>query len=36
MSWPEIVERERMKFEFELGLPLAEPVAPARDTPKHG
>ena len=33
---PLVVERERMNFEFEPGLPLVEPVAPAREIPKHG
>jgi hypothetical protein len=33
---PLVVERERMNFEFEPGLPLAQPVAPAREIPKHG
>ena len=33
---PLVVERERMNFEFEPGLPLVEPAAPAREIPKHG
>jgi glycosyltransferase involved in cell wall biosynthesis len=33
---PLVVERERMNFEFEPGLPFVEPVAPAREVPKHG
>ena len=33
---PLVVERERMNFEFEPGLPLVGPVAPAREIPKHG
>ena len=33
---PLVVERERVNFEFEPGLPLVEPVAPAREIPKHG
>ncbi len=32
---PLVVERERMNFEFEPGLPLAEPV-PERDRPRNG
>jgi glycosyltransferase involved in cell wall biosynthesis len=33
---PLVVERERLNFEFEPGLPPAEPLTPARETPKHG
>ena len=33
---PLVIERERVNFEYEPGLPLVEPVAPAREIPKHG
>jgi polyisoprenyl-phosphate glycosyltransferase len=33
---PLVVERERVNFEFEPGLPLGESVAPAEEAPKHG
>jgi glycosyltransferase involved in cell wall biosynthesis len=33
---PLVVERERMNFEFEPGLPLVGPVAPAIEIPKNG
>jgi glycosyltransferase involved in cell wall biosynthesis len=33
---PLVVERERVNFEYEPGLPFAGPVAPAREIPKHG
>jgi hypothetical protein len=33
---PLVVERERMNFEFEPGLPFAGPATPAREISKHG
>jgi len=33
---PLVIERERINFEFEPGLPFTAPATPAREMPKHG